>query len=233
MASLLYMSSPINALLEGFYRDDITVATLKEKGDFGIGTFNNLDGEMLALGGRFFRLDLDGNAQPAADGLKTPFATVCRFAPMLTEAVAAPLAWEAFAERLKTLLPSDNMFYAIHMAGRFRTVRTRSVPHTENYRPLSEATDRQKLRDFTDVDGHLVGFYTPGFVPSVNVPGYHFHFIDRDCTAGGHLLSCEPERLDIRLQIFTGMELTLPRTLDYLTATFTRDARKDLEKAER
>ena len=84
-----------------------------------------------------------------------------------------------------------------------------------------------------DVDGHLVGFYTPGFVPSVNVPGYHFHFIDRDFTAGGHLLSCAPERLDIRLQIFTGMELTLPRTLDYLTATFTRDARKDLEKAER
>ena len=233
MSEMLYMSSPINALLEGFYRDDVTIDTLKTKGDFGIGTFNNLDGEMVALGGEFYRLDLEGDAHAVDGGMKTPFSTVCRFRPMLEEEIAEPLDAEGFGARLQSILPSDNMFYAIHMAGRFRTVRTRSVPHTENYRPLSEATDRQKLRDFADVDGHLVGFYTPGVVPSVNVPGYHFHFIDRDCTAGGHLLSCEPERLDIRLQIFTGMELTLPRTLDYLTATFTRDARKDLEKAER
>jgi acetolactate decarboxylase len=233
MASMLYMSSPINALLEGFYRDDITIATLREKGDFGIGTFNNLDGELVALDGRFFQLDLDGNARPVDDGMKTPFSTVCRFEPMLTEEIAEPMDWEQFNARLKTLLPSDNMFYAIHMEGRFRAVKTRSVPRTENYRPLSEATDHQKLRQFENVDGHLVGFYTPSFVPSVNVPGYHFHFIDKDFTAGGHLLSCEPERLDIRIQIFFSMELTLPKTLDYLTASFTRDAKKDLEKAEK
>lgn len=233
MPPMLYMSSPINALLEGFYRDDITIATLRDKGDFGIGTFNNLDGELVALGGRFFQLDLDGNARPVADDLKTPFSTVCKFQPALTEEIAEPLSWESFGDRLKTLLPSDNMFYAIHMEGRFRSVKTRSVPRTENYRPLSEATDHQKLRRFENVDGHLVGFYTPSFVPSVNVPGYHFHFIDREFSAGGHLLACEPEHLDIRLQIFFSMELTLPKTLDYLTASFTRDAKKDLEKAEK
>jgi acetolactate decarboxylase len=229
---MLYMSSPINALLEGFYRDDITIATLKQKGDFGIGTFNNLDGEMIALDGRFLQLDLDGNARPVDDGMKTPFSTVCHFQPTLTETLAGPLEHAQFTERLRHILPSDNMFYAIHMQGRFRAVKTRSVPRTENYRPLSEATDHQKLRHFADVAGHLVGFYTPSFVPSVNVPGYHFHFITDDYSAGGHLLSCEPAHLDIRLQIFFSMELTLPKTLDYLTAAFTRDAQKDLDKAE-
>ena len=233
MPSQLYMSSPINALLEGFYRDDVTIATLREKGDFGIGTFNNLDGEMVALDGRYFQLDLDGNARPVGDDLKTPFSTVCQFQPTLTEEIAGPLSWEAFSAQLKTILPSDNMFTALHLQGRFRSVLTRSVPRTENYRPLSEATDHQKLRRFENVDGHLVGFYTPGFVPSVNVPGFHFHFIDRDFTAGGHLLNCEPEHLDVRLQVFFSMELTLPKTLDYLTASFTRDAKKDLEKAEK
>ncbi len=230
---MLYMSSPINALLEGFYRDDITIATLREKGDFGIGTFNNLDGELIALDGRFFQLDLDGNARPAGDDLKTPFSTVCQFQPALTEEIAGPLTWEDFSARLRTILPSDNMFTALHMRGRFRSVRTRSVPRTENYRPLSEATDHQKLRRFENADGHLVGFYTPGFVPSVNVPGFHFHFIDKEFSAGGHLLNCEPEHLDVRLQVFFSMELTLPKTLDYLTASFTRDAKKDLEKAEK
>lgn len=229
---MLYMSSPINALLEGFYRDDITIATLKQKGDFGIGTFNNLDGEMVAFDGRFYQLDLEGNAHEVNDGMKTPFSTVCHFKSMLTEEIEEPMSYAAFGEKLKHILPSDNMFYAIHMQGRFKSVKTRSVPKTENYRPLSEATDHQKVRCFEDVCGHLIGFYTPGFVPSVNVPGYHFHFIDDEFTAGGHLLCCEPVHLDIRLQLFYSMELTLPKTLDYLTASFTRDAIKDLEKAE-
>ena len=233
MSSMLYMSSPINALLEGFYRDDVTIATLREKGDFGIGTFNNLDGELVALGGRYFQLDLDGNARAVGDDLKTPFSTVCKFQPTLAEEIAGPLSWEAFSAQLKTILPSDNMFTALHMQGRFRSVLTRSVPRTENYRPLSEATEHQKLRRFENVEGHLVGFYTPSFVPSVNVPGFHFHFIDKDFTGGGHLLNCEPEHLHVRLQVFFSMELTLPKTLDYLTASFTRDAKKDLEKAER
>ncbi|MEE9911232.1 MAG: acetolactate decarboxylase [Deltaproteobacteria bacterium] len=233
MPSSLYISSPINALLEGLYRNDITVGMLMEKGDFGIGTFNSLDGEMVALDGSCFYLDFDGNARPAADGMQSPFATMCRFEPMLTEEVEAPLSRAAFAERLKHILPSDNMFYAIHMTGSFKSVETRSVPRTENYRPLSEATNFQKRRHFKDVEGHLVGFYTPPFVPSINVPGYHFHFINDSMSAGGHLLNCEPNHLDIRLQIFFSMELSLPKTLDYLTVTFVRDAEKDLEKAER
>lgn len=233
MSSTLYMSSPINALLEGFYSDEVTIARLREKGDFGIGTFNQLDGELIALGGRFLQLDLEGNAQQVDEAQKTPFATVCHFTPMMSEAFTTPLAHVDFLAQLQSILPSENMFYAIHGEGHFREVRTRSLPRTENYRPLAEATDQQKVRQFTEVDGHLVGFYTPSFVPSVSVPGFHFHFIDRDFAHGGHLLSCVPERLGIQLQILYSMELTLPKTLDYLTAAFTRDARKDLEKAER
>ena len=214
MPSMLYMSSPINALLEGFYRDDVTIATLREKGDFGMGTFNNHDGELVAPDGRYFQPDLDAHARAAGDDLKTPFSTVCRFQPTLTEEISGPLSWEAFSAQLKTILPSDNMFTALHMRGRFRSVLTRSVPRTENYRPLSEATDHQKLRRFENVEGHLVGFYTPGFVPSVNVPGFHFHFIDQDFTAGGHLLNCEPEHLDVRLQVFLRMELRVGKRLE-------------------
>ena len=232
MQSLLYMSSPINALLEGLYRDDITINMLKKRGDFGIGTFNNLDGEMIALEGSFFQIDVDGNATPVDGGMETPFATMCHFSPMLSEEIASPLSYVAFGEYLKRLLPSDNMFYAIYMKGRFQTIETRSVPRTENYKPLSEAANYQKIRHFNDIEGHLVGFYTPSFIPSVNVPGYHFHFIDSSFSAGGHMLRCEPEHLDIRLQIFFRMELALPKTLDYLTASFVRDAKNDLEKAE-
>mgnify|MGYP000904283535 CR=1 FL=1 len=66
MHSSLYISSPINAIVEGYYRDDITIDTLKTKGDFGIGTFNHLDGEMIALDGCFYQLDLHGETPQAS-----------------------------------------------------------------------------------------------------------------------------------------------------------------------
>jgi len=106
--------------------------------------------------------------------MKTPFATMCHFQPILEEEIATPMTYSAFERYLKLMLPSDNMFYAVHMKGWFQKVETRSVPRTENYRPLAEATGDQKIRHFKDIEGHLVGFYTPSFVPSVNVPGYHF-----------------------------------------------------------
>jgi acetolactate decarboxylase len=187
---------------------------------------------MIALEGSFFQLDLDGNATLVKEEMKTPYAVMCHFQPMLKDEIPSPLSCAAFVDLLKRLLPSDNMFYAIHMEGQFKSVETRSVPRTENYHPLAEAVNFQRKRRFQDIRGHLVGFYTPPFVPSVSVPGYHLHFIDQSFSYGGHLLNCEPVRLDIRLQIFYSMELTLPKTLDYLTVSFERDARKDLEKAE-
>ena len=41
--------STIDAILNGLYDDIITYGELKEWGDFGIGTFEGLDGEMVAL----------------------------------------------------------------------------------------------------------------------------------------------------------------------------------------
>jgi acetolactate decarboxylase len=233
MENKLYISSPINAILEGFHRDDITIGSLREKGDFGIGTFNHLDGEMIAMDGSFMRLDFDGNARPAESDWKTPYAVMCHFKPTLTERIDALMDFGKFSEYLKRMLPSDNMFYAICMTGKFHSVDTRSVPKTEKNLPLAEVTPHQKVRHFKNIEGRLVGFYTPPFVPSVSVPGYHFHFINSDFSEGGHLLSCAPESLEIRMQVFFSLELTLPKTLDYLTASFVRDARRDLEKAER
>jgi acetolactate decarboxylase len=125
------------------------------------------------------------------------------------------------------------MLYACRIDGRFKTVRTRSVPRQENYRPLVEVTRHQVESIKQNVSGTLVGFYNPPFISSVNVPGWHFHFISDDRTCGGHLLECELEAGRIELQHHSLMQLGLPVTLDYLTADFNRDTAKDLDEAER
>ena len=58
---VLFQASTIAALLEGAYDGDLSFAELAEHGDLGLGTLNGLDGEMIALDGRFYRADVDGS----------------------------------------------------------------------------------------------------------------------------------------------------------------------------
>ena len=64
----VYQTSTMGALLDGVYEGDVTTRELLRHGDFGLGTFNRLDGEMLAL-------DLTTGAEralPVADVLESP-----------------------------------------------------------------------------------------------------------------------------------------------------------------
>lgn len=46
----LFQYSTLEALLGGVYDGEVTVGELLTHGDFGLGTFNSLDGEMIILG---------------------------------------------------------------------------------------------------------------------------------------------------------------------------------------
>src|SRR3712207_8727433 len=58
----LFQTSTIEALLDGNYEGDVSFAELEERGDFGLGTFDALDGEMIALDGDFYQVGADGRA---------------------------------------------------------------------------------------------------------------------------------------------------------------------------
>ncbi len=229
----IFMVSPINALLEGLYETPLTLFELAKHGDFGIGTFNDLDGEMLRVDGVTYQLDLDGQAHQPPLHTGTPFAAVCKFKPYASEPLAALSGHVALEAHLDQCLLSRNMMFAIRVDARFSWVRTRSVPKTHNYTPLVEATALQKVTDFKNISGTMVGFYTPAFMPSINVPGYHFHFISQDRLHGGHLFDFELIEGQVSLQLCSQLVLNLPMTTDYLGAEFLRDARADIEKAFR
>ena len=229
----VFMTSPINAILEGLYEANTSIKELKTHGDFGIGTFNDLDGELVLLDGKAYQLDGEGKACTVSGEELTPFATACFMEPVCDESIVAPLDYSEFNSFLEQCLPSPNLFYALRIDGVFDSVRTRSVLRTANYTPLVEATADLKTKEFGSVAGTLVGFYTPDFLPSVNVPGFHFHFINENRNEGGHLLECSIREGTLSIQFFHQLNLNLPVTLDYLGAEFGRDARKDIEQAER
>lgn len=228
----VYLSAPVNAIIEGIYREPTTVAEVLEHGDFGLGTFNRLDGEMVIIDGQVLRIRGDGTVSEADHSEKTPFACVTRYAQDTLDEFPEPPGQDLFS-LIDRILPSTNMLYAIRVDGLFRHVRTRSVPPQEDYRPLAEVAREQPEFELTDITGTMIGFYTPAFLQTVSVPGLHLHFISDDRQHGGHLLECDPGPIRVGVQHVPRMILGLPISLDFLTMETTRDTAKDLEEAER
>ena len=229
----VYLSAPIIALVEGFYVENTTMALIKEHGDFGLGTFNYLDGEMVILDGNVYQIRSDGDVYSVKDDEQSPFACVTFFSPDTFDDIEENHTSKGFHDLLNALIPSENMLYAIRIDGVFSYVRTRAVPRSENYKPLVEATANQPVFDFYDAQGCLAGFYTPRFMEGLNAPGYHMHFLTEDRRHGGHLIECTLKKVRIGIQHVPKLDLGLPITLDFLTADLTRDIAKDLDKAEK
>jgi len=229
----VYLCAPVNALVEGIYEQNIPFTQVKQHGDFGLGTFDNLDGEMVMLDGQIYQITDDGRVHLVDEQALTPFACVTFYRPLSHDELNIELPYSEFQEWLQGLLPSPNIFYAIRVEGRFASIRVRSVPKQENYRPLVEVARDQPVFTFSDIEGTLVGFFTPSFVASLSVPGLHLHFLSADRQRGGHLLECRPSRVRAGVQFISTLELALPMGLDYLTCDFSRDTKQDLDKAEK
>jgi acetolactate decarboxylase len=230
--SPLYLCAPVNALVEGIYNENILLSEVKKHGDFGLGTFDNLDGEMVMLDGKTFQVTGDGYVSQVDDHVSTPFACVTFYQTHSTDESSQPMDYEAFQQWLYSLLLSRNMFYAIRIEGLFSHVKVRSVPKQECYRPLVDVAREQPVFNFYNVKGTLAGFFTPSFMSSLNVPGLHLHFLSDDLTQGGHLLECSTINISAGIQFINKLELSLPTTLEYLTWNFSRDITGDLKKAE-
>jgi len=82
------------------------------------------------------------------------------------------------------------------------------------------------------VEGVLAGFYTPGFLKSLNRPGLHLSFLSADRSQGGRLVTCRPREVRAQVQFVTVLELGLPMSLGYLTWTFDEESGAYVEDAE-
>jgi len=229
----VFISAPLAALVEGIYRADTTIGTLRAKGNLGIGTFNDLDGEMVLVDGQVYCLRPQGDAELIPDTVRTPFALTTFFEGDTEDSFDTPVAEQAFEHAILDLIPSSNLMYAIRIDGHFDYVRARHVPKVSNYLPLVQIAKLQTVFEFKDVEGTIVGFFTPGFLSGVHMVGLHLHFITSDRKRGGHLLGAATRNVSVKLQHAPSIELGLPMTLDFLTMHQTRDMEADLNKAER
>ena len=231
---VLFQISTIGALLEGVYDGETTYGELKRHGDFGIGTFNGLDGEMIGLEGKFYQIKTDGIAYLVDDSIKTPFAVVTFFESDKSALLEKIENYDQLKKYLDKLLPTKNIFYAIKIEGTFKYVKTRSVPgQNKPYPLLVEVVKTQSIFEFHNVKGTIVGFWCPSYVEGVNVPGYHLHFITEDRKAGGHLLECHLQNARVDIDYTSEFYMALLKSDEFYKTDLTRKKQKELDKVEK
>ena len=225
----------IDALLGGVYDGHITCRELLKHGNFGIGTFDRLDGEMLVLDGKLYQIKADGRVYTPDIGITTPFATVCDFQADQSQPLEPGQDFKAVTQWLDRLAPNQNVFCAIKITGQFVRMETRSVPaQTKPYQPLAEVTKNQPKFAMQNVEGTIVGFRCPPYMKGLNVPGYHLHFLSADRTQGGHILSFEVAQASCEVDICDQFELQLPQNESaFETIDLSKDRSADLQKAEK
>ena len=230
----LFQYSTIPALFAGLYAGEWTCGEIRQHGDLGLGTFDALDGEMVVLDGRCYRVRSDGRAALVNDAEGAPFASVTFFEPDL---LVSNLTAGSLTELLTAVdrqLPSANVFYALRLDGVFDYVKTRSVPRqTKPYRPLTEIVKTQPTFEWREVRGTLLGFRCPAFAHELNVPGWHLHFITADRTGGGHVLDlCLTNQL-AALDITPAIHVTLSTNAAFFKLDLGGDSSEAVKRVEK
>lgn len=226
--------STIDALMAGTYDGVSTLGEMRKNGDFGIGTLDTLDGELILLDGVFYQVTADGAAVKPDISSKTPFAAVTFFTADRALKLKEGSNFLEFTESTERWFPSHNIFYAVKLKGSFRSVKTRSVPSQKKpYRPLAEIVKTQPVFELTNVAGTMVGFWCPPFVKGINVPGYHLHFITSDGKAGGHVLDFSTADVTAEFDDTREFFLILPDDNDFDKADLGRDRTTELKAVEK
>jgi acetolactate decarboxylase len=230
----VFQVSTLDALLKGIYDGEATIGEVRRHGDFGIGTFAALDGEMVMLDGDCYRVTADGVAHLVGPDTQTPFCAVTFFETDVSRSVSGPVDFPGLQKIVGEILPTENIFYAVKARGTFDEMRVRSVPRQEKpYPPLTEVVKDQPVHTFHDITGTLVGFVCPEYVAGVNVAGWHLHFIADDHSVGGHVLAFSAKDLVVDIDETPSFALYLPTDAAFYGTDLSGDTSDAIKRVEK
>lgn len=207
----LYQYATVSALQAGLYDGNVTLGELKKRGDFGLGTFNGVDGELVVNQGKFYRIHSSGTVSEVSDYDHTSLAFVKFFRVDLSFTIqSAGITLEQLQKRIMSLLTVDKL-YAIRISGTFTKLTARASALAQRpYQPLKEhLAQNQVIFNLTNTTGVAVGFLVPTSMEKVNIPGFHFHYISDDLKSGGHIFDFTANQLTVEIDKTKGCYLEL------------------------
>ncbi|EPR43521.1 alpha-acetolactate decarboxylase [Desulfovibrio sp. X2] len=230
--------STLGALLRGGYDGTMTIGEALRHGDYGLGTVDGLDGELICVRSACRQIRADGRAYAVAPEATTPFIQIAPVADAPRTALPPANSLAEVEKTLTGMLESPNFFAVAVIEGEFASATTRSVPRQEKpYPPLAAVVKHQSVFRFGTVSGTVVAVYEPPYVGEMGVAGWHLHFLTADLAAGGHVLDLAPRKASVALATYRRLDLILPGSGAFLTQDLSPakpgEAAKTIDAVER
>ena len=233
----MYQVSTLQALMLGYSRSVITVEELLRHGDTGLGTFEDVDGEMIVLDGSCYRATNDGTVTEASMDTGVPFASVTRLAGSRAFELGSFQGIDDLKTALTLKVEEDfglNSMHVVRIDGSFEKVSARSETGTRAHHvTLKDALSKTQRDFFVDnVKGSLVCIYYPDHMDGINAAGWHFHFVSEDRKLGGHVFDVKMKEGRALLDKISVIEIRLPSDAAFDTYSLKSASADDVKKVE-
>jgi acetolactate decarboxylase len=189
--STVYQVGTYDYLVQPDFTGLQEVGKVTDYSSLGLGTFANLDGELVMVGGVAYRVPTSGIPERITGKELTPFVQAINFKPTKSGPIPPGTQCSQLIPAINELVGTDRGVIAVRVRGTFTQLETRSVPKQLKPWP-SLATVIAQQTKFT-LDGKkavLVGFRQGSDYLGVGQPGLHLHGLTSTWNAGGHVLSC-------------------------------------------
>lgn len=209
-SSVLYQAGSFAIFEKGEYSEVFSIDEMNHLGNFGVGGFEDMDGELLQLDGTVYQITKDGlvNTPPGDTGVC--FGNTLNFTPESSYTIQETSTLEELYAVIKESLPDPEQIYAVRVDGPFTNLSFKSIPIQEKpYPPLSAVIDNQSIFHLENATGTIAGFWFPNWMDGVNYAGFHLHFITDERDAGGHILTAESGVNTLSIQQVSQLNLYL------------------------
>ena len=233
----MYQVSTLQALALGYTKAVITVNDLLLKGNTGLGTFEDVNGEMIVLDGHCYRAAQDGSVQEVDPDTGVPFAAVARLRGEREFSIQGMPNLASVGTELTLKIEEKfglNSMHVVRIDGVFDKVDARSeAPYRSHHITLKEILNKNQTSfQFENIRGTLVGVYFPDHMDGINMPGWHLHFLSENRSQGGHVFDVALKEGIVRLDKISTIELDLPREAAFDTYSLKQVSEKEIKEIE-
>ena len=231
--------STLTALSSGDFTGSRTVGEMSRYGDFGLGTYDGINGEMIVLDGRFYQVLGTGEVVEPAKDETVPFMTICSF----DKDDSIDLKNISSLEQLKEEISKEveklgiNSMYAVKIHTKCDLAYVRSEDEqAKPYKKLAESLKgTQHEFKYDNIEGTLVCFYFPDYMKELNsagTDGWHVHFISDDGTKGGHMFDVRFDSAAAEFDEAAGFRMLIPDTDSFQRGDINA-SQEDIDEAEK
>ncbi|KZZ91600.1 Alpha-acetolactate decarboxylase [Ascosphaera apis ARSEF 7405] len=223
----IYQYSLLNALMSGLCNEGITARKLLQHGTQGLGTFANMDGELVMLDSTIYHFHADGSVVRAAADERIPFAMVTNFEAervLHNQTIKEKSSVQGILDEVVPKTGNSFVAYRIHGVWKemhVRMIRGREYPG----QPLSEIGAKQAEYIYENISGTVIGFRSPVAWQGFSVAGHHLHFLSDDEKLGGHILQLRSgdEGVKVEVAVVADVHIELPRGEEFNEAEMVVD----------